>query len=246
MSNDATESWLNKRSFNYFNKAINQYQLLQKGEKVLLGVSGGVDSLVLTHLFNVYNQRKHKNWDLLAVHIEPGFTNWKTTQLVKFFESHKIKYLISNIDVPKKLKQITSAKFSSCFFCARERRKRLFEIADEQGIEKIALAHHLEDVNETFFLNLLFISQMSTFVPKQDFFKGRFHIIRPLYFFDKELIFQYANIYGLPKIKNRCPYEKESERERIRKFLKSLYKKNPRIKTNIFWGIKNVKKEYLP
>ncbi len=241
-----TEQRLNKRSFNYFNKAINQYQLLQDGEKVLIGVSGGVDSLVLTHLFSVFNQRRHKNWDVLAVHIEPGFPNWKTTRLIKYFESLKIRYLISSTDVPEKLKQVNTEKFSPCFFCARERRKRMFEIANENGIEKIALAHHLEDVNETLFLNLFYTSTMSTFTPKQYFFKGKFHIIRPLYFFDKELILQYANIYGLPKIKNQCPHEKESERERIRKFLKSLYKKNPRIKTNIFWGIKNVKLQYLP
>jgi tRNA 2-thiocytidine biosynthesis protein TtcA len=242
-----TEGWLNKKSYNFFKKAIDKYNLLEENERVLIGVSGGVDSLVLTHLFNSFNQRRHKNWDLLAVHIEPGFPEWNTKRIVKFFESIKMNYLISKIDVPKKLNQVTNTRrVSKCFFCSRERRKRLFEIANEQGIKKIALAHHLEDVNETYFLNLFYISQTSTFVPKQEFFQGRFHIIRPLYFFDKELIFKYAKNYELPTIKNRCPYEKDSERNRIRNFLNRLYKKNPRIKTNIFWGIKNVKYQYLP
>jgi len=243
-----TGGWLKKTSFNLFKKAIEKYRLLDDGEKVLISVSGGIDSLVLTHLLNSYNLRRNKKWNILAVHIDHGFPKRNTLRLIKFFDMMKINYLISKIDVPKKLVQIAKAgeRIKSCFFCSRERRKRLLEIADKQGIRKIALAHHLEDVNETFFLNLMFVSESKTFVPKQDFFQGRFHIIRPLYYFDKELILKYAKTYGLPTIKNKCPYEKDSERNRIRGFLKPLYAKDPRIKTNIFSGIKNIKLEYLP
>jgi tRNA 2-thiocytidine biosynthesis protein TtcA len=92
----------------------------------------------------------------------------------------------------------------------------------------------------------MFVSETKTFVPKQEFFQGRFHIIRPLYHFDKKLILKYTKVYGLPTIKNKCPYEKDSERNRIRALLNRFYTKDPRIKTNIFWGIKNVKRDYLP
>ncbi|MCX8015376.1 MAG: tRNA 2-thiocytidine biosynthesis TtcA family protein [candidate division WOR-3 bacterium] len=239
--------WLNKKCFHFLNKAISQYQLLTDNEKILIAVSGGVDSLVLTHLLHTYNQRKHKNWQLLAVHIHPGFANWDTKKLVRFFEAIKIKYLISKIDVEKKFAQVQqTGRVKKCFFCSRERRRRLFEIADKNEIKKIALAHHLEDVNETYFLNLFYASETTTFVPKQDFFQGKFFIVRPLYFFDKELIYKYAQYYQLPKINNKCPYEKESNRMLIRKFLNQLYKRDPRIKTNIFWGIKNIKYQYLP
>ncbi|MEO0091429.1 MAG: tRNA 2-thiocytidine biosynthesis TtcA family protein [candidate division WOR-3 bacterium] len=240
------DNWLYKTSFSLFKKALEEYKLLQDKEKVLIGVSGGADSIVLAHLFNAYNLRRHKEWNLLAVHIDPGFPQWNTKKIAKFFEEIKIPYLISKIDVLQKLAQITKRKQKYCFYCSRERRKRLFEIADQYGIKKIALAHHLEDVNETFLLNLFYASEITTFVPKQDFFQKRFYIIRPLYFFDKPLISRYLNTYKLPEIKNRCPYENMSERNRIRKFLNQLYKKDPRIKTNIFWGIKNVKTNYLP
>lgn len=239
--------WLNKKCFGFLNKAISQYQLLADNEKVLIAVSGGVDSLVLTHLLNYYNQRKHKNWDLLAVHIHPGFAEWQTRKIEEFFDSLKIKYLIAKIAVEKKFEQVKqNNRVKKCFFCSRERRKCLFEIADKYGIKKIALAHHLEDVNETYFLNLFYASETTTFVPKQNFFQDKFFIIRPLYFFDKELILKYAQYYHLPKIRNKCPYEKESNRMKIRRFLNQLYKKDPRIKANIFWGIKNIKYEYLP
>lgn len=241
-----TDQRIYKTSHSLFKKVIEEYRLLEDGEKVLIGVSGGIDSLVLTRLFHDYNLRRKKNWQLLAVHINPGFSNWRTQKIEKFFQSINIPYLISKIDVPKKLSEITNVRFKPCFFCSRERRKRLFEIADKNRIKKIALAHHLEDVNETYLLNLFFASETTTFVPKQGFFSDQFYIIRPLYYFDKTLILQYAENYKLPHIKNHCPYEKESERERIRRFLNSLDKKDSRIKTNIFWGIKNIKLNYLP
>jgi tRNA 2-thiocytidine biosynthesis protein TtcA len=242
-----TEHWLYKTSHLLFKKVIEKDNLLEDGEKVLIGVSGGVDSMVLTHLFNSYNMRRYKNWNLLAVHINPGFPNWNTQNIIRFFEDVNIPYLIASTNIPKKLAQIkTAGRINSCFFCSRERRKRLFEIADKKGIKKIALAHHLEDVNETFFLNLMFTSKTATFVPKQDFFQQQFYIIRPLYNFDKELVLRYAKTYGIPTIKNRCPYEKESERNHIRGFLTRIYKKNSRIKTNIFSGINNIKVNFLP
>jgi tRNA 2-thiocytidine biosynthesis protein TtcA len=243
-----TEAWTYKTSFSIFKRAVERHHLLENGEKVLIGVSGGVDSMVLIHLIHSFNQRRHKKWDLLAVHIDPGFPKWHTQRLKKFFDALNIKYLISKIDVPNKLVEITNAgeRVKSCFFCSRERRKRMFEIAEANGIKKIALAHHLEDVNETFFLNLLYVSEAKTFAPKQDFFQAQYHIIRPLYYFDKELILKYAKTYGLPLIKNKCPYEKESERNRIRALLSKFYTKNPRVKTNIFWGIKNAGLDFLP
>lgn len=243
-----TEAWTYKTSFTIFKRAVEKHHLLENGEKVLIGVSGGVDSMVLTHLLYSFNQRRHKNWDVLAVHIDPGFPKWHTQRLVKFFEALNVKYLISKIDVPNKLAEITNSgeRVKSCFFCSRERRKRLFELAEANGIKKIALAHHLEDVNETFFLNLLYVSEAKTFAPKQDFFQAQYHIIRPLYYFDKDFINNYAETYQIPVVKNKCPYDIDSERNRIRNLLNKYYAKNPRIKTNIFWGIKNARLDVLP
>jgi len=148
-----TGGWLKKTSFNLFKKAIEKYCLLDDGEKVLISVSGGIDSLVLTHLLNSYNLRRNEKWNILTVHIDQGFPKWSTKRFVRFFDSNQFNYLISNIDVLGNFLQITKAgeRISKCFLCSRERRKRLFEIAAKEGINKIALAHHLEDINETFF-----------------------------------------------------------------------------------------------
>ena len=236
-------NWLHKKVFRWFKKAVEDYSLLADGEKVLIAVSGGADSIVLLHLFDQYNRRRKKNWQLFAVHINPNFPGWKTKPLEKLFKNLGLTYLIDNIIITKEL---SFKKFNPCFICSRERRKKLFEIAHHQGIKKIALAHHLEDVVETFLLNLFYTSKSSTLIPKQELFQGRINIIHPLYFFDKELIQKYLQEYGLRPVRNRCPYEKSSERERIRKLLKKFYSLKNRIKTNIFWGIKNIKTTYLP
>ncbi len=244
----AMDGWIKKTTFGWFKKAIEDYQLLADGEKVLLAVSGGADSIALVHLFDQYNRKRKKNWQLLAVHINPKFPNWQTERIEKLLQSIGISYCIETIDVEKALATRNSPrlKFKPCFVCSRQRRKRLFEIADQYGIQKIAMAHHMEDVIETYLLNLFYASEVSTFLPKQDFFQGKFYIIRPLYFFDKDLIKRYLLAHNLRPIKNLCPYAKFSERARIRRLLEKFYKLDKRIKTNIFWGIKNIKTQYLP
>lgn len=242
------DGWLTKTTFHWFKKAVEDYHLLKDGEKVLISVSGGVDSLVLLHLFDYYNRRRKKNWQLLACHINPNFPNWKTKPIEKIFKTIGLAYLIEDIDVTNEfeVRNLSGLKFKPCFICSRQRRKRLFEIANQFGIQKIALAHHMEDVIETYLLNLFYASEVSTFLPKQDFFQSKFFIIRPLYFFDKELIKRYLATYDLKPVKNSCPYAKISERARIRRLLEKFYALDKRIKTNIFWGIKNIKTQYLP
>jgi tRNA 2-thiocytidine biosynthesis protein TtcA len=247
-------TWLHKTVFRWFKKAVEDYHLLEDGEKVLIAVSGGADSVVLLHLFDQYNRRRKKNWEVLAVHINPNFPileessdrrklNWKTKPMDRLFKSLALPYLIEDIDIIKKL---AIEKFKPCYICSRERRRKLFEIADKYQIKKIAFAHHMEDVVETYLLNLFYTSKTSTFIPKQNFFQGKYYIIRPLYFFDKGLIQRYLQAYHLKPVKNPCPYAKSSERERIRKMLKKFYSLDKRVKTNIFWGIKNIKPNYLP
>jgi len=232
-----------KIAFGWFKKAMEDYQLLTDGEKVLVGFSGGKDSLSLLHLFNEYNKRKRKGWQIFACHIDPGFPNWSRERIEKIFRKLGVNYQIKKLAIGEKIERIGE---DFCFFCSWERKKALFTIAEENGINKIALAHHREDVNETFLLNLFFASEVSTFVPKQDFFNGRFYIIRPLYYFTSEIINAYLKAFHLRPIKNPCPYARLSEREKIRRMLNSYYRRDGRIRDNIFWGIKNIKVRYLP
>ncbi|MCS7249749.1 MAG: tRNA 2-thiocytidine biosynthesis TtcA family protein [candidate division WOR-3 bacterium] len=237
------EKEIYKKAFSLLKKAIENYGLLNENERFIIGVSGGKDSLCLTHLLNEYNKRENKNWDFICVYVKPDFINFDIKRLIKFFEKHNIKYEILETNISDKIR---TGKKSPCFFCSRERKRILFNFADKLNINKVAFAHHLEDVNETFLLNLFFNSEVSTFLPKQDFFDGKFYIIRPLYFFTTPLIKNYNKIFKIKPIRNPCPYIKENKREEIRKFLEKYYKIDERIRENIFKGIKNIKEKYLP
>ncbi len=232
-----------KKTRHLFKLVLDRFRLVEKGEKVVIGVSGGADSLCLLHLLVWHNRRFRKNWQLHAVHIDPGFETWNAGRVERACARIGVPCLVKRINVPARLKQIGK---DHCFFCARERRKTLFKTAAALGARKVALAHHMEDVNETYLMNLLFASSGSTFVPCQELFKGEIVLIRPLYYIDKTLITSYLKQAGIRPVRNRCPYEKSGTRLTLRRFLDRLCKKDSRIRTNLFWGIHNLKPQYLP
>jgi tRNA 2-thiocytidine biosynthesis protein TtcA len=132
-----------------------------------------------------------------------------------------------------------------CFLCSRLRRKRLFEIADELGCNKLALGHNKDDIIETLFLNICYAGEISTMVPFQTIFKGRFTIIRPLAYADADLIRAFADEQGFPEFVNPCPSANHSKRQEIKTILNQLYRSNRKIKGNIFRSMSRVKLDYL-
>jgi len=222
---------------------IRRYHLLEPGEPVMVAVSGGADSLCLLRILADYNQRQHAGWRLLAVHVDPGFPDWPAKRIERQFQRLGVEYEIVRADVPERIKHFGE---NPCYVCSRERRKQLFELARRRGIRKIALAHHLEDVNETYLLNLLYSASARTFVPRQEFFGGKVEFIRPLYEFDKPAIMKYLRSRGLKVVRTPCPYAVHGRREEVRRFLNRLYQRYPRIRQNLFTGIHNIKAEYLP
>jgi tRNA 2-thiocytidine biosynthesis protein TtcA len=236
-------SWISRRVGRLAHKAIGSNRLIMDGEKVVVGVSGGTDSLCLLHLLVSLNRTGKRGWELLAVHVDPGFERWNSARVVKACRAIDVLCTIVNVDVPDRVKQTGQG---SCYTCARERRKALFSYCLELGSQKLALAHNLDDVNETFLMNLLYTSSARTILPAQPLFGGRLAIVRPLYYLDKDLITRYLKGTGIRPVRNRCPYERSSSREAVRRFLEHLYSKDPRIRTNLFAGLHNLKPQYLP
>lgn len=231
-----------KSGLNAVSYAIRHHALLEKHTSILVGVSGGIDSLALLLLLQKFNDTYRQAWYIKAAHVDAGFPDWDSTSLEKYLAARNINITIARTKINKKIRKVDD----KCFFCARARRQRLMEIAEEFDIANIALAHHQEDVAETLLLNILYAGKISTLLPRQPIVHGRFVLVRPLYYLDKPTITQIGHSFGLESFRTPCPYYKCSRRERIRAILATLKQKNPDIYSSIFHSIFNINKTYMP
>ncbi|MBW2410891.1 MAG: tRNA 2-thiocytidine(32) synthetase TtcA [Deltaproteobacteria bacterium] len=225
-------------------KALHRYDLIADGDRIIVGLSGGKDSLTLMHMLSERQARVPVAYELFAVHIDPGFEGGFSEPLEVYCEKQGFSLRVEYTDYGLKGHSPENRE-NPCFLCSRLRRKRLFEIADELGCSKIALGHNKDDIIETLFMNIFYAGEISTMVPSQSFFDDRFTVIRPLAFADKSLIKSFANDQKFPEFINPCPSATNSKRQEIRSLLKDLYRRNNKIKGNIFRAMSHVRMDYL-
>ncbi|SLM32964.1 tRNA 2-thiocytidine biosynthesis protein TtcA [Desulfamplus magnetovallimortis] len=225
-------------------KAICDYDMIQDGDRIMVGVSGGKDSLALLRLLSDIRERAPVKFDLFPVYIDPGFRG----SIAKDLES-SVNHIHGRLRVDYTdyglLAHSDSNRENPCFLCSRLRRKRLFEIASDEGCAKIALGHHKDDIIETLFINMCYSGRIGTMKPCQDFFGGELTIIRPLAYLEKSEILKLAAIFDFPDFVNPCPSDGVTKRSNIRIFLNNLYKENRNIKGNLFRAMANVEMDYL-
>lgn len=219
-----------------------RYGFLEKHSRVLVGVSGGVDSSVLLALLHEYNERYAQEWDIHACHVDSNMQKRLGSRITAYLKSTNSNYTTVNIRVSRS----KSSGVSTCYACSRQRRKALLEVAESLNIQQIALAHHTQDVDETLMLNMIYNGEISTLVPRQSIIQGRYYFIRPIYEFEKCEIARIANLYDIPSVKTECSYFKESKRYVVRKFLEHCNKENPGVYKNIFRAVTHIKRAYLP
>ncbi|MFH2220339.1 MAG: ATP-binding protein [Pseudomonadota bacterium] len=225
-------------------KAIHRYDMISDGDRILVGLSGGKDSFSLLWILKERLHRVPINYELHAVHIDPGFDGGFSEPLTEYFNNAGFELRVEYTDYGI-LAHSPRNRENPCFLCSRLRRKRLFEVADELGCNKLALGHTKDDIIETLFLNMCYAGEISTMVPSQSFFQDRFTLIRPLAFVDERIIRRFAEEAGFPDFINPCPTAKVSKRQEINVLLKQLYSSNKKIKGNIFRAMHHVKTEYL-
>ena len=230
----------------WMEKAAMDYNMIEEGDRVLVGVSGGADSIALVDLLHspmVFVPR----FSVLVVNIDMGFDpSYSDYSLLEaYLKENDYTYVMEKTDIGP-LSHSDYNKKNPCFLCSRLRRKRIFEIAAEKDCNKIALAHHKDDIIETLLINLFYGREISTMMPKQSIFRGKLHIIRPFAYIKEELIKKYMKEQGLPSIENRCPMSETSKRMHIKKFLRALEKDNKHVRDNIYKALRHVKVDYLP
>jgi len=235
-----TEYYISKR----MGKAITDYNMLSEGDKILVAVSGGKDSLTMLRVLQDRKRFVPIKYDLFAVHVDMGYPCHHPKILSEYFKSLGIDYHIAKVDI---LKGGKTRKDISCFWCSWNRRKALFETAERFGCTKVALGHHHDDIIETMLLNLFFQGEISAMSPKQELFGGKIVIIRPLAYVEEEMIVKFAKTSDFPHHKCSCPNSLTSKRTKITEIISDMEKICPDVKKNIFrsLSLKRIKKDYL-
>jgi tRNA 2-thiocytidine biosynthesis protein TtcA len=235
---------LNNQTNRLIGRAMHDYQMLADQDRVMVAVSGGVDSLVMLAVLRDWQLKAPIKYELLAVHLDMGFGADEAELVSAQLARLKVEYLVEKTDIGPRALEDEEGR-SGCFHCARRRRNRLFEIARARNFTKIAMGHHKEDIIETFFINMMYGGNLSTMVPRQDLFGGRLSLIRPLSYLEKSAIQKIAAELGISPVGNPCPLSEKSKRQEIRTLLESMYQEDGSIKSTIFSALANIKPDYL-
>jgi len=227
--------------------AVTDFQMIQPGDRILIGISGGEDSFVLLTVLSGRKIFIPQDFSLIAVHIDLGFYGADppyVNKLISYFETNGHEYHIERTKIGTFAHSEQNRK-KPCFLCSRFRRQRMIELAEKFNCQKIALGHHKDDVIETLMMNILFSRQISTMMPNQKLFDGKFHIIRPLVYIWEKKIKQYAQQHDFPTFENLCPSAKVSKRIYIKNLLHDMERDYKGIRENIFKSLRHVKGDYL-
>ena len=218
--------------------------MITHGDRVLVGVSGGADSLTLLSLMAERQRHVPPPFVLVAAHIDGGFPGSDPQNLVRLeshFQSLDVPYRIIKAPIAQKALDPQATK-NPCFICAHERRRAIYHLAHELGCNKIAYAHHKDDIIETLLLNILYGRRVEAMHPVQEVFGGSMHIIRPLALTDEWQVKAYAREQALPTWPKVCPIDGNSRRQKIKELIRTLQagEKNANIRENIFKAMHHV------
>jgi tRNA 2-thiocytidine biosynthesis protein TtcA len=228
-------------------EALGDFGMIDPGDRILVAVSGGKDSLSLLDLLRAHAARAPVPYSLLAVHVDLGSCQSKVGVLRHYFEKQGYAYRIVETQLGQDICGADDLPESCCFHCARIRRKLIFDTARELGCVKLAFGHHLDDMIETCLLNMFFAGNISTMLPRQPLFRGRLVLIRPLAYCREQWMGDYARERALPVRAEACEEGgARSRRRRIKELLAQLERENPGLKGTLFRSLMNVRTDYLP
>jgi tRNA(Ile)-lysidine synthetase-like protein len=228
-----------------FHKACADYGLIADGDHILVGLSGGKDSLALVELLGKRAQVYVPRFKVTAVHVRVKERDYHSdlSYLEDFCARVRVPFVVRDTEIIEK--QETKEKHP-CFLCSWYRRKALFDVAQELGCNKIAFGHHKDDLVETLLMNLIFQGSVATIPPLLQMEKMPIEMIRPLCLIDERDIQQYAELSGYEKQVKLCPLEKESNRAEVKQLLTQLEALNPNVRDSIWGAMENIKSDYLP
>jgi tRNA 2-thiocytidine biosynthesis protein TtcA len=242
----ADEARLEKTLLGHVGRAIADFGLIEDGDRILVGVSGGKDSHTLLHLLSLLRARAPVRFDLLAVTLDQGHPGFPAHVLEAYFQEKAFDFRILRENTYQTVLERTPPGKTQCAVCSRLRRGILYNAAVELGCNKIALGHHRDDLVETLLLNLFFAGVLSAMPPLLHSDDGRNTVIRPLAYAPEAEISAYAALRGFPIIPcDLCGSQENLQRKKMKRMLDELEKEHPHIRSSVLSAMGNVRPSHL-
>jgi tRNA 2-thiocytidine biosynthesis protein TtcA len=228
-------------------KAITDFNLIEDGDRVMVGLSGGKDSWALLQALDVLRQRAPITFSLIAVNVDSGYKEYKHELIASTCKAHGWEYRIEHTGIGEAIDDILDDGATPCSLCARLRRGVLYRIAKEVGATKIALGHHADDFIETLLLNLFFAGSLKAMPAKLVSDDGAHVVIRPLVYVGEEEARAYTKECELPIIGCCCPAcgDLGLQRQRTKRMLMELEREHPGVKQSMLKALSNVAPRHL-
>ncbi len=227
-----------------FSKATKGYHLLEDGDKILVALSGGKDSLTLLQLMAERSRIHKPSISIIAGHISMINIPYKSD--LKFLQEFCARLQVPFHHTESSFEAETKARRSPCFLCSWNRRKALFELAQREGCNKIALGHNMDDFIETLLMNITFQGSFSAMAPAMKMEKFPITIIRPLCLVNERDVEKHAKAAAFPPQIKNCPHENQSNRKQMKDLLATLEAHNPEARYNIWGAMSNIQADLLP
>lgn len=219
-------------------KAVDDYHMIKDGDKIAVGISGGKDSL--TMLYALYGLMRFypEKFQIHAVTVDLGFGNLNLDEIKKICEDMNIEYTIVKTDIAQIVFE-ERAETNPCSLCAKMRKGALNQAIKEAGCNKVAYAHHKDDVVETMMMSLVYEGRIHTFSPVTYLDRMDLTVIRPLIYVNEADVIGFVNKYNVPVVKSPCPADGHTKREYIKKLIQGINLETPGVKERMFTAIKN-------
>lgn len=238
------EEKLMRRVEQRFNKGVVKYRLIDDGDRILVGLSGGKDSMALVELLARRSRILKPRFSVIAVHV--SMTNIPYQSDLDYLRSFCEGLGVPFVHYETSFDPSTDSRKSPCFLCSWNRRKALFTVAKEQGCNKIALGHHMDDILQTLLMNITFQGAFGTMPPKLVMHKFDMTLIRPMCLVHESDLEELAACRQYHKQVKNCPYESASNRSQMKDVLRRLEELNPEARYSLWGSMTNIQEELLP
>ena len=222
-----------KRLLSFVRRAVDDYNMIEDGDRIAVGVSGGKDSLTLLEVLSEMRRFYPKKYEVFAVTVDMGFEGQDYSEIEEYCRRLGVKYKIVKTEIAKIIFDVRRES-NPCSLCARMRRGSLHAAAQELGCNKVALGHHYDDAIETFMLNLFFEGRLGCFSPVTYLSNRKITLIRPLLYAQEKDVLYFTRRRTLPISKSLCPEDHATERENMKNLLAELERNNKGLRHRIF------------